>query len=67
VGLNSNVTKQYPLAGFCAHCNELPNFFVGEEYLDWLRDHQLLKKDSLSLSQFKILSSDIKEKVKLSL
>jgi hypothetical protein len=60
--LNSNGTKQYPLTEFCEHGNELPNSVGGEEYLDWLSDHQLLKKDTPSLSQFIILLSDIKIK-----
>jgi hypothetical protein len=53
--------KTYPLAEFCEHGNELPNSVGEEEYLDWLSGHQPLK-DSLPLSQFIILSSDIKIK-----
>jgi hypothetical protein len=33
------------MAGSCEHGNEPSGFIKGEEFLDQLRDHNLLKKD----------------------
>jgi len=37
------------VAGSCEHCNEALGSIKGKEFLDYLSDYQLLKKDSASM------------------
>jgi hypothetical protein len=52
------------LAGSCEHCNGSSGSIKVREFLDYLSDYQLLKKDSALWSQ---LLHSVKAKVNLSL
>jgi hypothetical protein len=42
-GLDSSGSEQRPAANSCEHGNEPSGFIKGEEFLDWVSDHLLLK------------------------
>jgi hypothetical protein len=39
------------MAGFCEHGDERSSSIEGREFLDWLSDYELLKKDSAPWSK----------------
>jgi len=49
-GLDTSGSGLGPVAGCCEHGNEPSGSVKGGELLDWLRDCQLLKKDSVPCS-----------------
>jgi hypothetical protein len=40
------------MTGFCSHCDEPSCYIKGGEFLEQLRDHKRLKKDSTPRSEF---------------
>jgi hypothetical protein len=45
-GVYSTGSRYVPMADSCEHGNELPDSIKAEEFLDQLRNHELLMKDS---------------------
>jgi len=48
--LDSSVSGQGPVVGFCEHCKERSSSIEGEKCLDFLSDYQLPKKNSAPCS-----------------
>jgi hypothetical protein len=49
--MNSADSEEGPMAGCCAHCNEVSDFIKSRELFDQLSDYQLLKEDPVPWSE----------------
>jgi hypothetical protein len=52
MGLNLSGSTHGPVSGSCEHVYEPSGFINGGEFLDWLSDYWLLKKDVTLLACF---------------